>query len=101
MKYNINMPNAYSLLIFYSISALKSMKGGIVLNDISKKIKSIRLNNKLRQTDFAEMICISQSYLSRLESGQKYPSKTVIRLISLQFGIDENFFKEDINELNS
>ena len=53
------MPNAYTLLIFYSISALKSMKGGIVLNDISKKIKSIRLSNKLRQTDFAEMICIS------------------------------------------
>lgn len=77
------------------------MKGGIVLNDISKKIKSIRLGNKLMQTDFTEMICISQSYLSRLENGQKYPSKSIIRLISLQFGIDENFFKEDINELNS
>lgn len=76
------------------------MKGGIVLNDISKKIKSVRLGNKLRQTDFAEMICISQSYLSRLESGQKYPSKAVIRLISLQFGINEKFFEEDVNELN-
>ena len=95
------MPNAYLLLIFYSISALKSMKGGIVLNDISQKIKSIRLGNKLRQIDFAEMICISQSHLSRIESGQDYPSKAVIRLISLQFGIDENFLKEDFYELNS
>lgn len=95
------MPNAYTLLIFYSISALKSMKGGIVLNDISKKIKSIRLSNKLRQTDFAEMICISQPHLSRIESGQDCPSKAVIRLISLQFGIDEDLLKEDINELNS
>lgn len=95
------MPNAYTLLIFYSISALKSMKGGIVLNDISKKIKSIRLGNKLRQTDFAEMICISQSHLSRIESRQDYPSRAVIRLISLQFGIDEEFLKEDVNEFNS
>ena len=95
------MPNAYLLLIFYSISALKSMKGGIVLNDISQKIKSIRLDNKLRQIDFAEMICISQSHLSRIESGQDYPSKAVIRLISLQFGIDEEFLKEDLYELNS
>ena len=70
------------------------------MNDISKKIKSIRLDNKLRQTDFAEMICISQSYLSRIENGQDYPSKAVIRLISLQFEVDENFLKEDINELN-
>ena len=95
------MPNAYLLLIFYSISALKSMKGGIVLNDISQKIKSIRLDNKLRQIDFSEMICISQSHLSRIESGQDYPSKAVIRLISLQFRIDENFLKEDFYELNS
>lgn len=70
------------------------------MSDISKKIKSIRLGNKLRQIDFAEMICISQSHLSRIENGQDYPSKAVIRLISLQFGINEEFFEEDVNELN-
>lgn len=77
------------------------MKGGIILNDIGKKIKAIRLGNKLRQIDFAEMICISQSHLSRIENGQDYPSKAVICLIALQFGIDENFLKEDFYELNS
>ena len=94
------MFNTYKLLIFYSSSALKSMKVRFVLNDISKKIKSIRLDNKLKQTDFVEMICISQSHLSRIASGQDYPSKAVIRLISLQFGIDENFLKEDFYEFN-
>jgi len=47
------------------------------------------------------MICISQSHLSNIESGQDYPSKAVIRLITLQFGIDENYLKGDLNEINS
>ena len=71
------------------------------MNDIGKKIKSIRLDNKLKQIDFAEMICISQSHLSSIESGKDYPSKAVIRLIALQFGIDEKFLKEDFYEPNS
>lgn len=76
------------------------MIGGIILNGIGEKIKAIRLDNKLRQIDFAEMICISQSHLSNIESGQDYPSKAVIRLISLQFGIDENYLKGDFNVFN-
>lgn len=76
------------------------MIGGIILNSIGEKIKAIRLDNKLRQIDFAEMICISQSHLSNIESGQDYPSKAVIRLIALQFGIDENYLKGDFNGFN-
>lgn len=47
------------------------------------------------------MICISQSHLSNIESRQDYPSKVVIRLIALQFGIDENYLKGDFNGFNS
>lgn len=71
------------------------------MNSIGEKIKAIRLDNNLRQIDFAKAICVSQSHLSNIESGQDYPSKAVIRLIALQFGIDEEYLKGDNNEIDS
>lgn len=77
------------------------MKDGINLNNIGKKIKSIRLSNGLTQIDFAKMICITQAHLSRLETGDASPSKALIRLISLQFDISEDFLTGDSDEFDS
>lgn len=66
------------------------------MNDIGKKIKAIRLNNGLNQTDFAKRVCITQSHLSSIENGRDYPSKAVICLIELKFGVDMNCLEGNI-----
>lgn len=58
-------------------------------NEDINYIHRIRLQNNLTQVEFAEMLCITESEVISLEKGTTKPSRSVIRLLSLQFGIDE------------
>ncbi len=54
---------------------------------IGERIKYIRNINKLKQTEFCERVCITQSYLSRIESGKENPTDMLIKLISFEFNV--------------
>lgn len=50
--------------------------------DIGQGIKAVRKNLDLTQEDFAELIGITQSYLSLIEKGNKKPHTTVLEAIA-------------------
>src|SRR5699024_4731969 len=50
----------------------------------------------MKQSEFAEKINISRSYLSELENGKKSPTEQVLSSIVKEFDLPKNFFAEEI-----
>jgi len=61
------------------------------MSTIGERIKFVRKEEGLTQKDFSSHLLISQSYLSGLEKGNENPSEKLIKLISLEFGIEYNW----------
>lgn len=59
--------------------------------DFAKAIKTIRQTSGLTQTEFAEKVSISQTWLSKLETGAKVPEHQMIEQIAEAFGMPPNF----------
>lgn len=57
------------------------------MNTINERIKLVRKDNNLTQKQFADRILVTQSYLSRLESGKEMPNEKLIKLIALEFNV--------------
>ncbi len=56
-----------------------------VHNDVGMRIKALRKENGLSQTEFAKAVGISQPHLSRVENGYENISKSVQELIAIRF----------------
>lgn len=61
------------------------------MNDIGFRIKSIRKEERLNQTEFANKLFISQSYLSGLEKNTLQLTDKLKKLICYEFGINEEW----------
>lgn len=60
---------------------------------IAQRIKSVRLENNLTQTEFGEKLKITRPSVYRLENGMNYPSSQTIELICNKFGINETWLR--------
>lgn len=58
------------------------------MNGIGERIRKLRKAQHLRQSDFGEMIGVSASYVSGLESGREIPTKKVKMLICEKMNIN-------------
>jgi transcriptional regulator with XRE-family HTH domain len=70
---------------------------------INRALKTIRLFHNIKQSELADKLCISKSYLSELESGKKTVSFDILEKYSNNFDIPVSslvFFAERINEPN-
>ncbi|MCW8111909.1 helix-turn-helix domain-containing protein [Yersinia intermedia] len=68
---------------------------------INRALKTIRLFHNIKQSELADKLCISKSYLSELESGKKTVSFDILEKYSNNFDIPVSslfFFAERINE---
>lgn len=54
------------------------------MDNIGFRIKSLRQKRNLSQKEFSERVCISQSYLSRVETGKEQPTDMLLKLIALE-----------------
>lgn len=54
---------------------------------MNERIKQVRKNYKLSQTEFGERIGISDAAVSRLESGDNSPSERTVKLICSVFHV--------------
>lgn len=54
---------------------------------LGKVIKTIRVNQKINQRDYAEKIGTSQVYMSQIEKDRKMPSIDVIKAVALDAGV--------------
>lgn len=64
------------------------------MNTINERIKLLRTDNKLTQKQFSERILVTQSYLSRIESGKEMPNDKLIKLIALEFNVSTEWLEK-------
>ena len=57
------------------------------MQDISSRIKEVRVSNKMTQTKFGNELSVTASYISRLESGREKPTDMLLKLIALRFNV--------------
>lgn len=65
----------------------------------SEKLKIIRRELDLKQGDFAERISTTQGHISDIENGRKMLSDRTIKLICLEFGINEEWLRNGHGEM--
>ena len=61
---------------------------------LGERLKCIRKANKLTQIQFAQMVGIGQTHISKIEKNIEHPSETLLILISILFGIRITWIKE-------
>lgn len=61
---------------------------------IGERIQQLRKEQDISQEDFALMVSLGRSYLSRIETGQRNPSIDVIEKIAFGFGMTLGEFLE-------
>lgn len=66
------------------------------MNTINERIKFVRKDNNLTQKQFADRILVTQSYLSRIESGKEIPNDKLIKLIALEFDVPTGWLETGI-----
>lgn len=66
------------------------------MNTINERIKTVRKDNNLTQKQFADRILVTQSYLSRLESGKEQPNEKLVKLIALEFDVPTGWLETGI-----
>lgn len=65
---------------------------------LGERIKLVRKNNKLNQADFASLLGISQTHVSKIEKDVENPSETLLLLISFLFAINIDWLKNEQGE---
>ncbi|MFN8831827.1 MAG: helix-turn-helix transcriptional regulator [Labrys sp. (in: a-proteobacteria)] len=66
---------------------------------LNEALRLIRVYHDMKQTDAAEKLGVSKSYLSEIESGHKEPSLDLIRKYEVTYGIPASsilFFSENM-----
>ncbi|MGE7225616.1 helix-turn-helix domain-containing protein [Paenibacillus sp. PDC88] len=60
---------------------------------IGDRFKEIRKERGLTQAAFGEMMGVSHSHISKIEANKESPSDTLIKLVCLDFSINENWLR--------
>lgn len=76
-------------------------KEKLVGNPINTRIKQIRKEHGLTQTEFGNRIGISNPSVSTIESGKNSPSGQTIKAICREFGINEEWLRTGEGERKS
>lgn len=66
---------------------------------IGKRIKEIRKTQGVTQKEFSERVCVTQSYISRLESDKEIPTDMLIKLIALEFNISKQWLVDGVSSM--
>lgn len=70
------------------------------MSTINNRIKEIRKNNNLNQKQFAQILGISQTHISKIESNKDMPSKKLQKLICIEFNINERWLETGEGRVN-
>lgn len=84
----------------HKIMASHKQSEACVMNTINDRIKEIRKNNKLNQKQFAQILGISQTHISKIESNKDMPSKKLQKLMCIEFNINEHWLETGEGSIN-
>lgn len=90
--------NGFRELFLFDTKLFFKKKEAIMQYTIGEKIKIIRKDNKLTQTEFAKMFGLSHSHISNIENNRENPSETLILFVCSKFNISYNWLKNDIGD---
>ena len=63
------------------------------------RIKQIRTNSGLNQSDFGKKISISRSAVWKIENGENTPSEQTINIICREFNVNENWLRTGAGDM--
>lgn len=69
------------------------------MSDVGFRIKTLRLKREVSQKEFSQRVCVSQSYLSRIETGNEQPTDMLIKLIALEFNCSLAWLQKGTGEM--
>lgn len=61
------------------------------MTTVGERIKEVRRKKNIKQKEFAERVCVSASYISKIESDKEAPTDMLLKLISLEFHISSEW----------
>ncbi|NOJ73564.1 helix-turn-helix domain-containing protein [Paenibacillus alvei] len=70
------------------------------MSEIGYRIKCIRKENNLNQSQFAKNIGISQGNLSEIEMGNSNPSAETLRSIRIQYNVNLNWLLTGLDSVD-
>lgn len=70
------------------------------MNTIGDRMKLIRKEEGLKQSDFADRVLVSASYISKVESNKEIPSEIFTKLVSLEFHISYAWLKDGSGDMH-
>lgn len=70
------------------------------MDSIGIRIKQIRKEKKVTQKELSERVCVTQSYVSRLELDKEQPTDMLLKLIALEFNVSLSWLKDGYGEMN-
>ena len=62
------------------------------------RIRQVRMNTNLSQTEFAQRINLSKNFISLVENGGREPSDRTIRDICREFGVNETWLRTGVGD---
>ena len=65
---------------------------------MGERIKLVRKHNNLNQTEFANLLGISQTHVSKIEKNVENPSETLLLLISFLFAVNIDWLTDEIGD---
>lgn len=68
------------------------------MNTLGDRIKSIRNDNHLTQSEFGKKLGVTQTHISKIEKNSENPSDTILRFISYLFCINYEWLSTGIGE---
>ncbi len=66
---------------------------------LGERIKLIRKKHQISQIDFAHVLGVSQTHISKIETGKDNPSSKLLYYISDQFNVNVEWIKSGIGEM--
>lgn len=66
---------------------------------MNERIKIVRKSQKLTQKEFGQKLTVSDSYISRLESGKETPTDMLLKLISFTFNISFDWLTSESGDM--
>jgi transcriptional regulator with XRE-family HTH domain len=67
--------------------------------DVNQRIKQVRNAIGLSQAKFAKRMAISSSYLAEIELNKKEATERVIRLLAVEFNVNDNWIRTGEGEM--
>ncbi|MGN0817345.1 MAG: helix-turn-helix transcriptional regulator [Candidatus Coproplasma sp.] len=62
-----------------------------MVNKVAIRIKEIRMENKLNQTEFGKILSVSQDTVSLWEKGKSFPTVEAVITISEKFNVSADY----------